>query len=180
MPFSPLYQRSHNSYRTSVEMFSYQFHDLFVGIVHHLLSRSHRISRSGLCIKQPQEIADFRYGPDRRTRVFIRRFLLDRHDRTQPCNLIYIGALHCSHKLTGIRRESLHITTLSLGIDSIESQRRFSTTRQSRNDCQAVTRYRYIYIFQIVLPRTEYFNLFQIFYPLFYLVLKSLTGIFTR
>lgn len=88
---------------------------------------------------------------------FINGLLLYRNDRTQSRNLIYIGTLHITQEITGIRRKSFNITALGFGINRIECQRRLTTTAQSRNHGKSIPGYFYIDVFKIVHPGTPYF-----------------------
>ena len=73
--------------------------------------------------------------------------------------MVDIGALHCADKLTGIGRESLHISALTLGIDGIESQRRLTRTRESSDNDKRVARNGDIYILKVVHSGTR--NLYK-------------------
>lgn len=83
--------------------------------IYHSLTRKIRISYTGTCIKQTQIIINFRCSADCRTGILIRRFLFNRNNRTQSCNLIDIGTLQISQEITGIRRKGFDIPTLSFG-----------------------------------------------------------------
>ena len=137
---------------------------MLIRIFHHPFPRHIRISFTRPGKKQTQEIIHLRRRPHCRTRIFIRRFLLDRNNRTQTGNLIRIRTFHTSQKLTGICRKSFHITALPFGINRIECQRRFSASAQTGNHRQTIPRNRQIHVFQIVFTGTVYLNNFILFH----------------
>ncbi|SAD85064.1 Uncharacterised protein [Enterobacter cloacae] len=65
---------------------------------------------------------DFGNGTDRGSRVMRRGFLLNGDSRRQPFNVVDIRFFHQRQELTRVRRERFNVTTLSFGIQSVESQ----------------------------------------------------------
>ena len=63
-------------------------------------------------------------------------------------------------KLPRIRRQRLHVATLTLGVERVEGQRRFSRARNARDDNQLVAWNLQADVFQVIDPRTLDFNVF--------------------
>ena len=135
-----------------------EFGDAVVGIMHHLLAGRRRISPRRPSIEQTQEVVDFGDGAHGRTRVFVSGLLLDSHHGAQARDFVDIGPLHRADELPGISREGLHITSLTLGINRIESQRRLARAAQARDDDQLAPRNLQIDIPEVVHAGTEYLD----------------------
>ena len=126
MTLATLYDGCHKCHLAAIESLYDKFAYMLVCIVYHLLVGDGGVGACCTRIEQTQEVIDFRYGTDRRTRIFVSCLLLDSHNGTQSRNLIYVGALHRAYKLTCVGRQSLHIATLSFGVNRVEGQRRLS------------------------------------------------------
>jgi len=98
------------------------FHDLFLGIFHHLLSTEIAVGSAGTSVEQTQIVIDLRGGAHGGAWIFIGGFLLNADDRAQSRDLVDIGPLHVAQKVTGIGREGLDIASLSFGIDGVKGQ----------------------------------------------------------
>ena len=96
---------------------------------------------------------DFRNRAHGGTRVVAGGFLLNGNRGRQTLNQIHIGLVHHLQKLPRIRRQALHITPLSLGIQRVKRQRRFAAARQTRYHHQLVARNVQIDVFQIMRAR---------------------------
>jgi hypothetical protein len=66
--------------------------------------------------------------------------LIDRDGWGQTLNHVYIWFVHLSKKLTGVCRQTLYISTLTLGVNGVESQRAFATARQACENNELVAR----------------------------------------
>ena len=97
-----------------------QFDNLVVGVFHHLFAGDVRIGFAGACVQQTQKIVNLGSGANGRTRIFVRRFLLDGDDRTESRNLIDIRTFHIAHKVARVCRKSLDVTALSFGVNGVE------------------------------------------------------------
>ena len=100
----------------------YQRHDLLIGISDHRFARLRRIGCRCTGIKKSQKIIDFSDGSHSRTRIAACGLLLDGNYRTQSRNRFHFRLFQYAHEMLGICGEGIHITSLSLGIDSIECQ----------------------------------------------------------
>ncbi len=98
-----------------------------------------------------QVIVDFRRRRHRRTRVAAGRPLLNGNRRRQAFNLIDIRLLQLIEELPRIRRQRFDVFPLSLGIDGIERQRRFSRAGQAGDDDQLIAGDIDVNVFEIVL-----------------------------
>ena len=129
---------------------------------------------SDACKEEPIIIVDFGDRADRRTRVFIRRFLFDRNRRRKPFDQIDVGFVHRTQKLARVRREAFHITPLPFGKERVERERRFSRTGKTGKHDEFIARQIDVDVLQIVLARTSdtYFfardgrDIFRIFFQL--------------
>ena len=134
MALASLHDGSHERHAAAREAREDQIADLLVGIMHHLLVRDGRIGARGAGIEQAEEIVDLGDGAYRRTGILVGGLLLDSHHGAESRDLIHVGTLHGADELSGIGRERLHIAALPLGIDRVESERRFARSRQSRDN----------------------------------------------
>ncbi len=152
---APLDHGRHESHATRGETFDYKVAYLLVGKVLHLLARGGRVGARGARIEQAQKVVDLGHGAHRRTRVLVGGLLLYGHHGAKPRYLVDIGALHSPDELPRVGRQRLHIASLPLGIDRVESQRRFARTRKAGYHDQLVARYFEIDVFEVVHPRAE-------------------------
>ncbi|OQB35084.1 MAG: hypothetical protein BWY09_02439 [Candidatus Hydrogenedentes bacterium ADurb.Bin179] len=89
--------------------------------------------------EQAQIIINFGDRADGGTGIAVRCLLLDGNGRTQSLDILHIGLVHLVQELARIGRQALHVTTLSLGINGIESKAGLTRTAQAGNDDQTVT-----------------------------------------
>ena len=64
--------------------------------------------------------------------------------------MVHVRLIHQLQKLPGIGGQALHVPPLPFGIDSIEGQSGFATTRQPSNDHQFIPGNFHVNILQIV------------------------------
>ena len=140
MSLAAAHQRSQKRDLFSGKVAKDQIDDLFVGMMYHHLARYGRIGFRSTGEKQAQKVVDLRNGTYRRTGILVRRFLLDRDDRTEPRDLVDVGTLHRADELASVSGKRLHIASLPLGIDRVESERRLAGTRQTGDDGQFIAR----------------------------------------
>ena len=74
-------------------------------------------------------------------------FLLNGNRRGEPFDMIDIGLLHHRQELPGIGRKRFDVATLTLSVQSVKSQRRFSRTGQASYYDEFVARYGEINVF---------------------------------
>ena len=103
-------------------------------------------------IQEAEIIIDLRHRSHSRSRISIRRFLVDGNRRRKSFDLIHIRLLHLSEELSCIRRQRLHISSLSLGINGIKGKTGLSGSGKSGQNHQLVSRNGDIDVLQIMLP----------------------------
>ena len=104
--------------------------------------------------QKPKIIINFCHRSYSRTRIAAGRLLVNRNRWTKSFNRINIRLVHRPQKLTRIRIQALHITTLTLGVNRIKCQAGFPRPTKPSNHHQLISRNLNIYIFQIVLTST--------------------------
>ncbi len=150
MSLAPLDYRRQQQDAPPLEILQNQLNDFLVGVFHHPGAGRIGIRLSRPSIEQTQIIVNLRDGTHRRTRILAGGFLVKGNHRAETRDFIHVRTFHLSHKLPGVRQQSLHIPPLSLGINRVECQGRFSAATQTGNHRQAVARYSQIDIFKIV------------------------------
>ena len=90
--------------------------------------------------QQPQIVADFRDGADRRSRILDCVLLAQRERRRYLRNRIDVRPLHPLEEQPRVSRQALHVAPLTLGINGVEHQARFARSRHSRHDGQPLAR----------------------------------------
>src|SRR5262249_2278177 len=66
--------------------------------------------------------------------------LLDRDRGGEPVDRVAIGLLHPLEELARVRRQRLDVSTLALGIEGVEGERRLARARQAREHDQPLAR----------------------------------------
>ena len=102
------------------------------------------------CKQQTQIVVNFSHRAHGRARVVAGGFLLNADGGRQALDQIHIRLVQAPQELARIRRQTLHITALPFGIQSVKRQTRFARTRQARDHHQLVARNIQIDVFQIV------------------------------
>ncbi len=103
--------------------------------------------------EDPQVVADFGHGADRRTGILADRLLLYGDGRAQPTDEVHLGFLHLSQELAGVGGKGFDIASLALGVECVESQRRLTGARDSGEDNQLAPRQAEVDPLEIVLLR---------------------------
>ncbi|EKD29729.1 MAG: hypothetical protein ACD_78C00300G0001 [uncultured bacterium (gcode 4)] len=90
-------------------------------------------------VEEAVKIINLRDRPDRRTRIIGSSFLIDTDCRREPADLVHLGIfVDRGDNHPSVRRETLEIASLSLGIDGIECKRWLSRPRNSRDNDEFV------------------------------------------
>ena len=104
--------------------------------------------------QQPEVVVDLGDRADRRARVAARRLLIDRHRRGQPLDEVHVRLVHLPEELPRVCGQRLHVATLALGEDRVESQARLAGAGQAGEDDQRVARQLDVNVLQVVLAST--------------------------
>ena len=102
-------------------------------------------------IQQAQVVVDLGDGADGGTRAAAGRLLLDGDRRAQAVNAVHIGPLHLVEELARVGRKRFHVAPLSLGVNSVEGERRLARAAKAGDDGQSVARNLDADVLQVVL-----------------------------
>jgi len=80
--------------------------------------------------------------------------LLDRDRWGKSFDEIHVRLFHLIEELPRVSGETFDVTALALGVESVEGERRFPGTAQTRDDHQLLPRDFHVEVLQIVLART--------------------------
>src|SRR6266566_8162549 len=108
--------------------------------------------------KQFQEIVDLCDRANARARCFYEVRLFDRDRWRDSANVIDPRLVHALEELSHVRTEGFDVTALPFGIDSVESERRLSTSARAGDNAQRSKRKIEIDAFEVILARTADFN----------------------
>ncbi len=89
-------------------------------------------------IEQAQVVVDLGDRPDRGPGVARGGLLVDRDRRRQPFDEVDVRLVHLAEELAGIRRQRLHISSLALGVDRVERERRLARAGKPCEDDEPV------------------------------------------
>jgi hypothetical protein len=103
--------------------------------------------------QQPQVVVDLRDRPDGRAWIARRRLLVDRDRRRQALDRVDVGLVHLPEELARVGAQRFDITTLPLGVDRVERERRLARSREPGDDDQRVAGHRHRDVFEVVLAR---------------------------
>ena len=101
-------------------------YDVLRGVLLDFLAADGGIGAPDACKQQAQVFVDLRGGAYGGTGVPGDDTLLDGNGWGEALDIVAFGLVHTTEKLTGIARQALHIATLTLGIERVESQRRLA------------------------------------------------------
>ncbi len=90
--------------------------------------------------QQAKIIVDFGNGPDGRTRTAAGGLLLNRDGRAKSIDCINIRTFHLIQKLPRVGRKSLHVASLTLGVNRVKRQGRLPRPAQPGHHGQGVAR----------------------------------------
>ncbi len=109
-------------------------------------------------IEQAQVVVDLGDGADSGARTTAGGFLLNGNRWAKAVDRVDVGAFHLVEKLAGVGRKRFDIAPLALGVNRIESERRFAGAAEPRNDRQGIARNFDVNILQVVLARAAHRN----------------------
>ncbi len=104
-------------------------------------------------VQQAEVIVYFRGGGDDRARAGAGTALFDGDGRRQALDEIHLRLLHLVEELPGVGGEAFDVFALALGIDGVESERRFAAPAQAGDDHQLVARDVQREVLEIMLTR---------------------------
>src|SRR5690554_3061406 len=110
--------------------------DLVVGIADNFFTGIIAISSRRSAGSYRENIRNFGNGTDGGSGAFGSGFLLNGNYRRKSINLIHIGSFQTTKKLPCISRKGFDVSSLSLRIYGIKSERRFSTAAQTCDNYQ--------------------------------------------
>src|SRR6185295_9411152 len=110
------------------------------GVALHFFAALRAEGRADSREQQPEVIEDFGLSCDGRARISSRVLLSNRNRRTDAGDLVDIGLVHSFEKLSGISGQALDITSLTLGVDSVERETRFTGAAYAGDDGEFVER----------------------------------------
>ena len=135
-----------------------QGHDMVYHLVYglflDLLAALRTMWDSDSCIQKTEVIVDLSYCSYGRSRVSVCRFLINGDCRRQSLDRLHVWFLHLSQKLSRIRRQRLHIASLSFRINGIKSQRRLAGTTDSCQYYKFISWDIYAQILEVIYIRT--------------------------
>jgi hypothetical protein len=105
--------------------------------------------------QQAKVVGDLGDGADGGARALAERLLFDGDGRAQPLDALDVGLRELVEKLSGIRRQRLHVATLTLRVDRVEGERRFARTAGAGDDDETISRQLEMQILQVVLLRAS-------------------------
>ena len=152
--FSGSDRRCQNIDASTVKFLENQVGDLFLGVTHHRLAGVIGVGCGDAGVEQAKEVVNLGDGAYRGARVFVHALLLDADNGAETSDLVHIGAFHVADELSRVCREALHVTALSLGVDSVKSQRRLAAPADAGDDHQGIAWNRKVDVLQVVLAST--------------------------
>lgn len=103
--------------------------------------------------KQAQVVLHLCGRAHRGSRGTRRILLLDGHGRRDAPDVVHIRSVHSLQELARVGGKTLHVASLALGVQRVESQARFARAGHTGDHDQAVAREIQIDVLQIVCPR---------------------------
>ena len=132
------------------------FADRLCGLCGEHFAAFRAVRDSGMGVKQAQIVVNFGYGRYGGTRIGTRGTLFDGDCGGEPFDVFDLGLLHPVEELARISGKTFDIAPLSLGIQRIESQRRFSRAAEPGDHGECIPRNPHVDRFEIVLFRAFY------------------------
>ena len=145
-------------------------HDLIYGLLRNDLATFRTVGNPHPGIKQTEIIIDLRHCSHRGAGIPVGRLLIDGDGRRQSLDIIHIRLLHLSQKLSGVRRQRLHVSPLPLCVNRVKGERRLAGAAQSRQHHKFISRYIYINILQVMLSGSPNPNIFFFFAHVYLLI----------
>ena len=126
-------------------------HDLLRRLLLDHVPADRAVRHAGPGVEQPQVVVHLGDRADRRARVAVRRFLVDRNRRGQALDEVDVRLVHLPEELPGVRAQRLDVPALALSEDRVEREAGLPRTGQPGEDDQAVARQVEIDAAQVVL-----------------------------
>ena len=114
------------------------------------------VRNSGMGVKQAQVVVNLSYGRHGGTRIGTCGTLFDCDCGGESFDVFDLGLLHPVEELARVSGKTLDIAPLPLGIQRIESQRRFSGAAEPGDHGECIPRNPHVNRFEIVLLRAFY------------------------
>ena len=127
--------------------------DLLRRVAREHLARDGIMRHAGHRIEHAQVVVNLRDGGDGGARVGRGMRLLNRHGRTQTFDEIHVRLFQLIQKLPGVGGKALHVTTLALGVERVESQGGLARAAHPGHHHQPVAWQVQIHVLQVVLAR---------------------------
>ncbi len=112
-------------------------------------------------VKEAQVVVDLRDGAHRRPGIVACASLLDGNGRREPLDGLHLGFVHLADELAGIGGQGFHVAALPLGVDRVESERRFARAAHAGDDDETVPGDVQADILEVVLGCTLDANVFH-------------------
>ena len=138
--------------------------DLVDGLLMNLLAAFRAVRRADARPQQAHVVVNLGDRADRRTRVLRGGLLVDGDGGRQTVNVVHVRLVHLPEELPRVAGQRFNVAALTLGVDGVERQRRFARAGQAGQNHQLVARNLNVDVFQVVLSRTFYVNVFLHFY----------------
>ena len=138
--------------------------DLVDGLLVDLLAAFRAVRRTDARPQQAHVVVDLGDRADRRTRVLRGGLLVDGDGGRQTVNVVHVRLVHLAEELPRVAGQRFNVAALTLGVDRVKRQRRFTRAGQAGEHHQLVARNLDVDVFQVVLSRTFNVNVFLHFY----------------
>ena len=120
--FTGFYQRGEDVDVLALILLFYQLEDALLRVFHHPLAAHVRVGNPHSGIQQTHKVVYLRHRTHGGAGILVGGLLLDGDNRAQTVDAVHVGPFDIAHKVPGISRKGLHVTALSLGMDSVEGQ----------------------------------------------------------
>ena len=112
--------------------------DLVDGLLANFLAAVRAVRRADARPEQAQIVVHLRHRADGGSWVLRGGLLVDGNGGGETLDIVDVGLFLLPEEHTRVGRQALHIATLTLGIDGVEREGRFSAAGQARDDGQRV------------------------------------------
>ena len=134
--------------------------DLVDGLLVDLLAAFRTVRRADARPQQAHIVVDLGDRADRRTRVLRGGLLVDGDGGRKTIDVVHIRLVHLAEELPRVAGQRFNVAALTLGVDRVKRQGRFARAGQAGEHHQLVARNFDVDVFQVVLSRTFYMDIF--------------------